>query len=68
MKKYFKKSWYKGKYSIISISIRGFRPGSSPYFSGDTLRKYAHFIFDELNHLSHQKLKKMMLFLLKQTY
>ncbi len=60
MKKYFKKSWYKGKYRNISIDKYPwlYRPGSSPYFSGDTLRKYAHFIFDETQSFKPSKVKK----------
>ena len=60
MKKYFKKSWYKGKYRNISIEKYPglYRPGSSPYFSGDTLRKYADFIFDETQSFKPRNVKK----------
>ena len=60
MKIYFKKSWYKGKYRNISIEkYPGFyRPGSIPYFSGDTLRKYADFIFDETQSFNPRNVKK----------
>ena len=32
-----------------------FRPSSTPYLSGDTLRKYSDFIFDEIKSFDPKK-------------
>ncbi len=69
LNKFFKKQRKKigGKFRRYSVNInpRIYRPGSSPFISGDTLRKEAIFIFDETQTFKPSQVKNNDLVFMK---